>query len=410
MIPSPEEKPMDYDLFKWVSPDGSSVLAYRILDPKILLTKIKNNKENKKMNKKKLLIKTPIVIIALAAVAFVITGLVTGFFKPIPSMLSQDEFFEDWSSEQEYTKDYAITMSKDPDKDFVVLNLTDIQLTDIDVYGRKAQKAKDMIKELVEKTKPDLITLTGDNGWGILAYIQHAEYIDSFGIPWAPVMGNHDGEKTFGEFWASYFYENAENCLWKYGPKDMGYGNYIINIEENGKVIHTMFMMDTHNKVEEKDEYGHNYDHLWDNQIEWYRWAVKGIEETEGHKVESSAFMHIPVYEFKTVWAEYYDKEKDCFTGPYAEGSFGIIHETPCPGAVNNNFMDDVIELGSTKNMFFGHEHVNNASFLYEGVRLTYALKLGEGCYFEEGLEGGTIFTVNSDGSGTVEHIYSDIK
>ena len=33
MRPSPTEKPMDSDVFHWVSPDGSSVLTYRILDP-----------------------------------------------------------------------------------------------------------------------------------------------------------------------------------------------------------------------------------------------------------------------------------------------------------------------------------------------------------------------------------------
>ncbi|MBQ7982567.1 MAG: alpha-mannosidase [Clostridia bacterium] len=33
MRPSPQEKAMDSDVFNWVSPDGSSVLTYRILDP-----------------------------------------------------------------------------------------------------------------------------------------------------------------------------------------------------------------------------------------------------------------------------------------------------------------------------------------------------------------------------------------
>ncbi len=33
MRPAPEEKEMERDLFRWVSPDGSSVLTYRILDP-----------------------------------------------------------------------------------------------------------------------------------------------------------------------------------------------------------------------------------------------------------------------------------------------------------------------------------------------------------------------------------------
>ncbi len=33
MRPSPVEKPMESDIFNWISPDGSSVLTYRILDP-----------------------------------------------------------------------------------------------------------------------------------------------------------------------------------------------------------------------------------------------------------------------------------------------------------------------------------------------------------------------------------------
>ncbi len=356
--------------------------------------------------KTKKILKIIVIVIVLFVVLF---SAITGFVKPFPSMLSQEKNFEAWSAEQEYTKDYAVTVEKDPEKDFVVLNITDIQLTDFEIYGAKGKKADAMIKEIIEKTNPDLITLTGDNAWGVLAYIKHAKYIDSFGIPWAPVMGNHDGQGTFGEFYCSYFYNNAENCLWKYGPKDMGYGNYIINIEENGKVIHSMFMMDTHSDATWTDEKGEEvsgYDHLWKNQIEWYNWAVKGIEKTEGNKVESSAYMHIPVYEVGTVYNENYNKETDKFTEEYEKDSFGVIHENPCPPPVNNGFMDDVLELGSTKNMFFGHDHVNNASFLYDGVRLTYVLKLGEGCYFEEGLEGGTTFTINSKGSGTVEHVY----
>ncbi len=327
---------------------------------------------------------------------------------PIPAMLNQNSYFEDWSAEQEYTEDYVTTLKKDPSKDFVVLNLADIQLKDDEYYEGVGASSEAMIKRLVEETNPDLITLSGDNAWGTLAYINLVEYIDSFGIPWAPIMGNHDGQNTLSEFWCSYLYYSAENCLWKFGPKDMGYGNYIINVEENGKVVHTIFMMDTHNNGTWTDENGNEvsgYDHLWANQIEWYEWAVKGIEKTEGSKVESSVFMHIPVYEVKTVWAEYYDQATDTFKAPYAFTSYGVIHETPCPGAINNHYMDKVLELGSTKNIIFGHDHVNNSSILYKGVRLTYSMKLGSGCYYEPALQGGTTLTINSAGSATVNHI-----
>ena len=182
-------------------------------------------------------------------------------------------------------------------------------------------------------------------------------------------------------------------------------------ITENGEVIHTIFMMDTHNNGTWTDENGNTvegYDHLWDNQIEWYKWAVNGIAAEEGRVVESSAIMHIPVYEFRTVWEEYYDDETDTFTGPYAADSFGVIHETPCPGAVNNHFMDVVLDLDSTKNMIFGHDHVCNASIVYEGVRLSYGLKLGQACYYEEGLQGGSTLSIASDGSATFAHYFCD--
>lgn len=328
---------------------------------------------------------------------------------PVTGMINEDSFFEDWSSEQEYTHEYSVILEKDPDKDFVILNFADVQLDDMEYYEGAGAYAEAMMTKLIEEQKPDLITLSGDNAWATVSYINLVEFVDSFGIPWAPVMGNHDGQGCISEFWCSYLFEEAENCLWKFGPKDMGYGNYIINIAENGEIIHTLFMMDTHNNGTFTDENGNEvsgYDHLWGNQIEWYEWAVKGIEKEEGHKVESTAIMHIPVYEVKTTWQNFYDNENDCFTGEYAEGSFGVIHETPCPGAVNNYFMDKVIELGSTKNMLFGHDHVNNASFIYEGVRLSYSLKLGYGCYYEDGLMGGSTFTINSDGVATFNHHY----
>lgn len=359
---------------------------------------------------------------------------------PIPAHLNQDSYFEDWSAEMQYTEDYAIVLEKDENKDFVVLNLADVQISDGEEYYPQYEYAKAMINKLVEEQKPDLITLTGDNAWDTVSYITLVDFIDSLGIPWAPVMGNHDGQGCISEFWCGYLFNEAENCLWKFGPKDMGYGNYIINIEENGEVVHTIFMMDTHDDgewtVDGKTVSG--YDHLWDNQIEWYEWAVKGIEETEGKTVESSVFIHIPVFEVKTVWEEYYeghycaacdkyftkvqliadccpdcagaitykDENRNHWIGEYADKATGILHETPCPGAVDNHFTDKMLSLGSTKNVIFGHDHVCNASINYEGIQLTYSLKLGYGAYYEEGLMGGTTLSIASDGSAEYAHHY----
>ena len=304
-------------------------------------------------------------------------------------------------------------MEKNPDEDFVILNLTDIQLSDDEVYGEMGDRSNAMIAKLIDEQDPDLITLTGDNAWDTMAYMELVDYIDSFGIPWAPVMGNHDGQGCISEEWCARLFMDAENCLFEFGPEDMGYGNYIINITENDEIIHTLFMMDSHGSKNYKDADGNvfnDYDHFWPDQIKWYKWAVNGIADEAGKVVESTVFMHIPVYEYKTAWAEAWDEEADCFHPEYAETSFGRNNETACPAPVNNGFFSVCKELGSTKNMVCGHDHVNCSSILYDGIRLTYGLKLGEGCYFEEGMTGGTTLTINSQGSVLTEHQYVELN
>lgn len=70
----------------------------------------------------------------------------------------------------------------------------------------------------------------------------------------------------------------------------------------------------------------------------------------------------------------------------------------------SNGFFDLIKEKGSTKNVLCGHDHVNDYSILYQGVRLTYTLKVGAGCYWEPELNGGTVLTVDGSGSASVAH------
>jgi hypothetical protein len=190
----------------------------------------------------------------------------------------------------------------------------------------------------------------------------------------------------------------------------MGYGNYILNITENGKTIHTLFMMDTHSnrnyKLNDGTVLENEYDHLWPTQMKWYRWAVNGIAAMEGKTVESTVFMHIPVYQYRTAWAEAWNESKQAYNTEYAETSFGVNKEAVCSAPVDNGFFDLCKELGSTTNMVVGHDHVNSSSIVYDGIRLTYGLKLGEGCYFEDGMTGGTTLSINSEGHVTTQHHY----
>ncbi len=320
-------------------------------------------------------------------------------------------YFKEWSPSDDYRIEDTVVLKKDPNKDFVILNFTDLQMNDSEVFGEYGELAYDTMKKLIDETQPDLITVTGDNAWSVGAYFQTINMLESFGIPWAPVMGNHDGQGTFGELWCATSFQRAKNCLFKFGPKDMGYGNYIINITENGKVIHSVYMMDTHNNADFKDENGNTvngYDTLWKNQEEWYSWSVRGVNAAAGHNVESSIFVHIPLYEYRLAWSEAYDTDAGKFRDGWSETSFGVNNEPVCAPPVNTGFFSVLKQLGSTKNVLCGHEHINDTSILYDGIRLTYTLKTGAGGYWNKEQNGGTTLTIASNGSAKVAHHYVD--
>jgi hypothetical protein len=358
-------------------------------------------------------------ILKLVLAFFVCFGqIVSPFFTQLTK--GEEEFYTEWSSDMKFSESDYISIEKTPDKDFVILNLADVQLSEEKVFDEHGVYTNELITKLVEDTKPDLITLSGDNAWGYIAYLELIKLLESFDIPWAPVMGNHDGQGCGNEFWAAYTLANAENCLFKFGPEGMGYGNYIINITENGKIIHTLFMMDTHSSdnftLEDGTVVEDGYDHLWDNQQEWYKWAVNGIKDlNNGKVVESTVIFHIPVREYIDAWEmvsiNKTEKNKcgeaDTTNEAYA---YGALREDACPSPVNNGFFALCQELDSTKNILVGHDHVNDFSVMYEGIRLSYGLKTGFGSYWDEETIGGTTLTIDSKGSVEIENHYYDLK
>ncbi len=347
----------------------------------------------------------------ILAYVLIIPQIIIPFFSGwlIPNKSAK---FEKWNENQKFERSYAAELKKEKGKDFVILNLTDVQLSDNEAYGKYGEMAKAVIDELVEETQPDLITITGDNGGGCYSYVSLSKWLDSYNIPWALVMGNHDGSGVPNETWCARAVACSKNGLFKMGPKNMGYGNYIINITEDDKIIHTLFMMDTHSGADPDginatpDNVG--YDHFWEPQLAWYKWAVNGISEINGGVVESTVFMHIPVYEYRLAWASHYDTDTNSYKPEYAEDDFGVNHEGICSPEKSNGFFDLCKELGSTKNMVCGHDHVNCSSILYEGIRLSYGVKTGAGCYWEPEMSGGTTITIGDNGSATVQHHFID--
>lgn len=374
------------------------------------------------MSTKKKIITAVSVVISVVLVITLILGIL---WFPVKGEVN-NEF---WLSNDEYRLENTATLQKEPGKDFKILNLADIQYNDVmDTFERSY--TEETIRTLIEQEKPDLITLTGDQVWAAFQKQSQKDLIkliDSFGIPWAPVFGNHDGEGNADKNWLADRYMEAENCLFKKGPNNIGgVGNYIVNIMEGDKIVQSLIMIDSgtsrnysaiaeEQKMYEKainhetqeyilnddgsvktDAFGTSYDFISESQIAWYKWAVEGAAKINGGKApESIAFFHIALPEFYNAYIQWKDSGYDSKIG------FGKKRENVCCPSVNTGMFDVMKELGSTKNVVVGHDHINNYSVLYEGIRLTYGLKTGDRCYANDDLNGGTVLTITDNGVKT---------
>ena len=46
------------------------------------------------------------------------------------------------------------------------------------------------------------------------------------------------------------------------------------------------------------------------------------------------------------------------------------------PKTLEGTFFREMVQLGSCKGMFFGHDHLNTLSCTYQGIRMTYGMSI----------------------------------
>jgi hypothetical protein len=313
-------------------------------------------------------------------------------------------------------------LQKQKDKKFTILHLTDTHLYHGEWIGEKGEHLKRTVDYLVEQAKPDLITISGDLAWTgqYDSYTDFADWMAGYGIPWAPVFGNHDDQGGYEAVCkAAEILLAKDTCLLEAGDPALGYGNYVVGIEEEGRLIHGVILMDSHDRKPWIDEQGveqNEWAELIPAQFPWYRGIVEELKAKGA--AETSLIMHIPIYAYRDAIKAalkadvdpkavplYNGEQVGCWNEGY-EDSFGVYREGICSYPVDNGFFEEILAGGTTKTVISGHDHPNTFSVPYKGVRLTYALKTGHGSYYDERLNGGTILTIDSDGKMEVEHCF----
>lgn len=320
---------------------------------------------------------------------------------------------------------------------FTVLNLTDPQLNECHYdptdpgYDHSYAVLDRTVRTLIDRVKPDLITITGDISMTDQpkAYPAFADYMDAFGIPWCVVWGNHDQQDVVERINFVYkilpYYRSLNHFFHEDGDPAMGNGNYIIAIQKDGKPVHALFMFDSHNCVWLPDDEGVKhfyYDKLNELQIDWYKEQATALK-TQGCN-HTSMLMHIPMHAYEDAVAAAFkpgiDTTKitleesygtECWNPGY-EDSYGVKYEDGPIACYpyDDGVLDTILEVGTTENVISGHVHTDNFVIPYKGVRMAFGTKTGRVHPFRYPLNGGTVITIHADGHSDLRHEYVEIK
>ena len=314
-----------------------------------------------------------------------------------------------------------------------------MQLTDIHIGAgflsiKKDTMAINAVAAMVSEEKPDLVVVSGDIAFPIPFQAGtfnnknsarlFAELMEQLGVYWCPTFGNHDTESYsyFTREDISEFYTSGEfkHCLLQTGPEDVdGFSNYIVNVKNTqGKITQSVIMIDSQSYISDGviDGILWNYDCIHENQIEWYKNEIASLTEKNGGETPKSlAFFHIPLIEYKDAWTEYVNNNnQDTEDVKYIYGKVGEANDGIYCSELNSGLFDTALELGSTQGFFCGHDHLNNFSLDYKGIRLTYGYSIDYLAYFgimKHGAQRGcTMIDIAPDGSftSTLENYYQD--
>lgn len=168
------------------------------------------------------------------------------------------------------------------------------------------------------------------------------------------------------------------------------------------------------------------YDNIHQNQVQWYSYTLEklnaendkiynSLKSKKKSDIKSLAFFHIPLVEYRDAWLEYAENGyKDTENAKLIYGSVGEGGKYVYCGIHEDDLFETMLDEGSTKGIFVGHDHKNNFAMDYKGIKLIYGLSVDYLAY--PGINklgsqrGCTVITVMPNGSfsSKAENYYQD--
>lgn len=259
---------------------------------------------------------------------------------------------------------FAFSLEYPADGTFSILWATDFHLRRGPFSGRKETYA--LLDRAFTELKPDLTVITGDllfsfDALGMLT--QFATFMEKHKQKWAYCFGNHDGAYTHNQVEIAHVLKQFPHALFSPGPSWVnGYSNYPVVLTSDGNPVQALILLDSHDsRVYQDARVGPDY--LYPSQIAWYTWVSEGLGGAD-----LFAFMHIPLPEFRDLW------ESGTALGVKEERTVTVPLE-------NSGLFDAVLQEGTTKAVFCGHDHLNDFFGPWKGIWLYYGRSASFGSY-----------------------------
>lgn len=295
---------------------------------------------------------------------------------------------------------------------FKIMQIADIQ----EDYPVNPDTIK-LITLALDKEKPDLVVLTGDQIQAYSACYRKdgerkiREVINCFlapieerRIPFCMTFGNHDDDGCVDKNTQIEIYSSFPSSRFGTPRCSDDKGTYSIQIFDSAKEkeIFNLYLIDSNKK-----EPDGAYSPVKKEQIEWYRQERDRLKDKTGYYLPSFVFQHIPVPEFYDTLIKCPRKEKDAVEAfksrkntfwkldskTIAEG--GFMHESPAVPEINNGEFEAMKENGDVLGIFVGHDHINSYITHKDGIALGYCQGAGFNTYGPGNKRGVRIYELN---------------
>jgi predicted phosphodiesterase len=281
-----------------------------------------------------------------------------------------------------------------------------LQLTDLHL-GKHPSNALDErtfsgVKQIVEKTSPDLLLFTGDIVYSMEEhgapnpremFENFIEWVNALEIPYAVTFGNHDSEDNITREELREIYEQKaalkpeKKHIFLMDERE----NYVLELKSanSEEVQQAFFIIDSGDYSDTLHSY---YAWVLPEQVRWFRETAKQYKKKDSIK-RHLVFQHIPIPEYwwasqnildgafnesiemNLSWTEDETKEETS-DFPFKKGVFSP--------EVNSGLFLQMLLNEETWGMFVGHDHDNSFHGIYKDIHLVYGQSSGYNSYGDE--------------------------